>query len=66
MFGGSLEGLFAVYGTGFVAMSLTMVGLWSEPLREHDLGAEARGNARGERGIWLILAITGLAQSWYH
>lgn len=61
MFGGSLEGLFAVYGTGFVAMSLTMVALWSEPMREAGLGAVARGNAKGERGIWLILASTGLA-----
>lgn len=60
MFGGSLAGLFAVYGTGFIAMSLTMAALWSEPLRQKDLGAEARGNALGERGIWLILAITGL------
>ena len=60
IFGGSLEGLFAVYGTGFVAMSLTMVAIWSEALRESGLGAEARGNARGERGIWLILASTGL------
>lgn len=61
MFGGSLEGLFAVYGTGFVAMSLTMAALWSEPLRETALGAQGRGNAKGERGIWLILASTGLA-----
>ena len=61
MFGGSLAGLFAVYGTGFVAMSLTMVALWSEPLRDRDLTAEERGNAKGERGIWLILALTGLA-----
>ena len=61
MFGGSLEGLFAVYGTGFVAMSLTMVALWSEPLRDPGLTALARGNAKGERGIWLILASTGLA-----
>ena len=60
MFGGSLAGLFAVYGTGFVAMSLTMVALWSEPLRDADLTSEARGNVKGERGIWLILALTGL------
>ena len=60
MFGGSLAGLFAVYGTGFVAMSLTMVALWSEPLRDVGLGSEAQGNAKGERGIWLILAATGL------
>jgi len=61
MFGGSLSGLFAVYGTGFVAMSLTMSALFAEALRGDHLSAEARGNARGERGIWLILAITGLA-----
>ena len=60
MFGGSLAGLFAVYGTGFAAMSLTMVALWSEPLREQSLTSEQRGNARGERGIWVILAVTGL------
>lgn len=60
MFGGSLAGLFAVYGTGFVAMSLTMIALWSEPLRHRELGPEARGNLKGERGIWLILAVTGL------
>lgn len=59
MFGGSLAGLFAVYGTGFVAMSLTMAGLWTEPLRDPDLSPEGRANARGERGIWLILALTG-------
>ena len=61
MFGGSISGLFAVYGTGFVAMSLTMAALWSEPLRDHELTSEGRGNAKGERGIWLILASTGLA-----
>ena len=32
-FGGSLSGLFAVYGTGFVAMSLTMAALFSDALR---------------------------------
>ena len=60
-FGGSLTGLFAVYGTGFVLMSLTMAGLWSEPLRGDRLDRAQRANARGERGIWLIMALTGLA-----
>jgi len=32
-FGGSLEGLFAVYGTGFVAMSLTMAALFLDARR---------------------------------
>ena len=61
MFGGSLPGLFAVYGTGFVAMSLTMVALYWESLRSQDMRREQRGEARGELGIWLILAATGLA-----
>jgi uncharacterized membrane protein len=61
MFGGDLAGLFAVYGTGFVAMSLTMAALWSEPLRDASLAPESRGSSRGERGIWLIQALTGLA-----
>jgi len=59
-FGGSLTGLFAVYGTGFVLMSATMTGLWVESLRGDHLSREKRANARGERGIWTIMALTGL------
>ncbi|MDQ3078287.1 MAG: TMEM175 family protein [Pseudomonadota bacterium] len=58
LFGGDLPGLFAVYGSGFVAMSLTMAALFVEALR-HDLSSERRAIARGERTIWLILAATG-------
>jgi uncharacterized membrane protein len=61
MFGGSLSGLFTVYGTGFVAMALTMVGLYAEALRGGALKLEQRAEARGERGIWLILVLTGIA-----
>ena len=61
MFGGSITGLFTVYGTGFVAMSLTMAALYSETLRAEPRTSEQRAEARGERGIWLILALTGLA-----
>ena len=61
MFGGSLPGLFAVYGTGFVAMSLIMVGLWGEALRGEQLTGEDRANAKGECGIWSIMALTGIA-----
>ena len=60
-FGGDLSGLFAVYGTGFVAMSLTMAALFGDALRNEQLDRAGRANARGERAIWLILAITGLA-----
>ena len=60
-FEGDVAGLFAVYGTGFVAMALTMVALFSDVLRKPRLDAEERIAARGERIIWLILAATGLA-----
>ncbi|HVF36949.1 MAG TPA: TMEM175 family protein [Sphingomicrobium sp.] len=60
-FGGSLPGLFAVYGTGFVAMSLVTAGLWIDALRDRDLDAGGRANAKGELGIWLIMAATGTA-----
>lgn len=59
-FRGNLSDLFAVYGTGFAAMSLTMAILYWEALRQPGLGVEQRAEARGECGIWLILAATGL------
>lgn len=58
-FRGSVADLFAVYGTGFVAMSLTMAGLYCEALRHGHLTIEQRAEARGELGIWTILAVTG-------
>ncbi len=61
MFGGSLPGLFAVYGTGFVAMAATMVALYWESLRSAEMSGADRAEARGERGIWVILAATGMA-----
>ena len=60
-FGGSLSGLFAVYGTGFVTMALIMAALFAEARRNRELDAEQRANALGEIVIWLILAATGLA-----
>lgn len=60
-FGGSLAGLFAVYGTGFLAMSLTMVALFADAATNPDLDPEERAGARGERTIWMILAATGIA-----
>lgn len=59
-FRGSLSGLFAVYGTGFVMMSLTMAALFHDALRNPVLSEAGRQTARGERGIWGILAVTGL------
>ncbi len=60
-FGGSLTGLFAVYGTGFVAMSLTMAALYWESLRAGEMSRAEQAEAVGERGIWLILGLTGIA-----
>lgn len=61
IFGGSLPSLFAVYGTGFVAMALTMAALYAETLRGQAMSPAERAEALGERGIWLILAVTGIA-----
>ena len=60
-FRGNVADLFAVYGTGFVAMSLTMAALFSEAAKRAKLCGEGLCEATGERGIWLILAVTGLA-----
>jgi uncharacterized membrane protein len=60
-FGGSLSGLFAVYGTGFVAMALTMAALFRDVARKDGLTGEERIMARGEKIIWMILAVTGIA-----
>ena len=59
-FRGSVADLFAVYGTGFVAMSLIMAALYAEALRHQRLTAGQQAEARGERAIWLILAVTGV------
>ena len=60
-FRGSVADLFAVYGTGFVLMSLTMAALWQEALRSRALAPHQRAEVLGERGIWLILGATGIA-----
>lgn len=59
-FRGGLSDLFAVYGTGFVLMSLTMVALFGEGLRNRSLNQSERQELKGERGIWLINSATGL------
>lgn len=60
-FGGSVANLFAVYGTGFVAMSAVMFAMFRDCLRNPALDAEQTAGARGEATIWAILAATGLA-----
>lgn len=58
-FRGSLSGLFAVYGTGFVAMALTMAALFLEAFRQ-ELTPQQKRTVKGERIVWLILAATGI------
>ena len=60
-FRGQLSDLFAVYGTGFVLMSLTMVVLFWEALRNPSLTLSQRAELSGERAVWLINGATGLA-----
>jgi uncharacterized membrane protein len=59
-FRGSLAVMFAVYGAGFTTMALTMVALFHDALRNTALDAEGRAVARGQRGIWLLCALTGI------
>lgn len=60
-FHGNLPGLFAVYGTGFVAMSLTTAAMFADVRRNPGLDKKELAAARGDMFIWLILASTGLA-----
>lgn len=59
-FKGNPASLFAVYGTGFVAMASIVAALFSDALRNHTLSVADRLQCRGERWIWVILAVTGL------
>jgi uncharacterized membrane protein len=54
--------LFTLYGIGFMAMAGAMAALFATSLKA-PLSAEARGNVRGEIGIWLILAASGLVSA---
>ena len=58
-FAGHLPALFAVYGSGFAAMSAIMAALFQLAASESDTALASR--AAGERGIWLILSLTGAA-----
>lgn len=59
-FRGNVADLFAVYGSGFVLMSLTVAALFAEAWRNGGLDRAARAQAKGEVVIWLILAATGI------
>jgi uncharacterized membrane protein len=60
-FRGDVSDLFAVYGTGFVLMAVTMSVLYLDALRQPGISPAVEAEARGEIGIWLINAGTGTA-----
>jgi uncharacterized membrane protein len=59
-YGGRLGQMFALYGAGFVLMSLLTAGLFAAARRNPDLDAQRRREAYGQMIIWLILVATGL------
>lgn len=59
---GEVSDLFALYGIGFMAMAGAMAGLFATSLKA-PLSQEARAGVRGEIGIWLILAASGLVSA---
>ena len=54
--------LFTLYGIGFMAMAGAMAALFATSLAA-PLPDEARAGVRGEIGIWLILAASGLVSA---
>ncbi len=59
-YGGRLGHMFALYGAGFILMSLLTAGLFSTARRNPDLDAQGRREAKGQVVIWPILAGTGI------
>lgn len=57
---GRLGQMFALYGAGFVLMSLITAGLFAVAKQSPDLDAQARRAAQGQVFIWLILVATGI------
>lgn len=58
-YGGHVADMFALYGIGFVAMSLIVTALFLDARRGHGAGNERR-EATGQAIIWSIAAVTGL------
>lgn len=56
---GSIGELFAIYGLGFVLMSVLTALLFRDALRNPDLDAGQRLSSLGQVWIWTILATTG-------
>ena len=62
-YGGRLGEMFALYGVGFILMSLITAGLFLAARRNAALDAQGQREAKGQAIIWLILAATGLAST---
>jgi len=62
-YGGRLGQMFALYGAGFVLMSLICAGLFAVAKRNPELAAQGRREAQGQLIIWLILAATGVVST---
>ncbi|MBJ7438939.1 MAG: DUF1211 domain-containing protein [Sphingopyxis sp.] len=59
-YGGRLGQMFALYGAGFILMSLLTAGLFATARRNPDLDAAGHRVAHGQTIIWLLLVVTGL------
>ncbi len=59
-FSGDVGALFLIYGAGFVAMALTVMGLFLEARRNRELGPVEVHAVHGEVAIWTILVATGI------
>lgn len=64
-YGGQLGPMFALYGAGFILMSLLTAGLFQVARRSAEVGAPDRREATGHVVIWLILAATGLVSTLF-
>ena len=62
-FAGDLGQLFAVYGSGFAAMALLLALLFGDARRNQALSPQERAAVGGERWIWVILTVTGVAST---
>lgn len=60
---GRLAHMFALYGAGFILMSLITAGLFQTARRNPALDAQGQREAKGQVAIWLILTGTGLVST---
>lgn len=59
-FEGGIAPMFFIYSGGFALMSFLIGALFLETAMQHPAEATTRKLARGEAGIWLLIAMSGL------